>query len=94
MILEEEGYDYFRKMYIENLKQQVFPWRPAYYYYCEHIDRIDIMSFTEFKQEINMQSLQAKDNFNEISLPIYQQLDLYYNPIIVMDKQNNPIKIV
>ena len=91
-MIEADEYDLYRALYIDNLTKGVFPWKAAYYYYCLHIDRIDIMSFAEFKESIQLESMAAEDN-SDISEPIYQALDNYYNPVMVINKDNKLIKV-
>lgn len=90
---EEMDYDYNRALYIVNLQKGVFPWRAAYYYYTLHIDRIDIMSFAEFKETIQLESLSSENSEEHISEPIYRALDNYYSPVFLMNKDNKLIKI-
>ncbi len=83
-----------RAMYIENLIKGVFPWKAAYFYYCEKIDRINVMSFAEFKESIQLESLSSTDQMVEISEPIYAALDAFYTPTLVYTKNNELIKII
>lgn len=90
---EGDEYDFHRALYISNLTKGVFPWKAAYYYYCLHIDRIDIMSFHAFKETIQLESLQA-DVKDDVSGPIYIALDQYYTPVMLMSKDNKLLKVL
>jgi len=90
-----EDFDYYRSLYIKALNTKVFPWEAAYYYYTVHIDRIDIMSFDEFKDSVieESQGRNEQDSLLEISLPIYEAMDRFYSPVYLMTKEEELIKI-
>tara|TARA_R110000772_G_scaffold94399_2_gene192262 strand:- start:223 stop:501 length:279 start_codon:yes stop_codon:yes gene_type:complete len=90
---EGNEFEFHRALYISNLTKGVFPWKAAYYYYCLHIDRIDIMSLAAFKESIQLESLQAEDK-EDISGPIYIALDKYYSPVMLMSKDNKLLKVL
>lgn len=92
----EQDFEYYRDAYIVALLNGTFPWESAYFYYTEHIDRIDIMSFREFQEDISdkseVASIAGKDPITEISLPIYDALEKYYEPNYI-EKDNKIVKI-
>jgi len=89
-----EDFDSYRELYIEALNTEKFPWRPAYYYYQLHSAEDEVMSFIEFKESVTMKSIAAEDDFKEVSTPIYDALDSYYEPVAVFGKQNQVIRVV
>ena len=89
-----EDYDTYRTLYIKHLNEATFPWRPAYYYYCETTDDIDMMSFAKFKEHVQLESLSAKDKLKDVSEPIYDALDKYFNPVLLMTKDSELIRVI
>lgn len=89
-------YNIYRDIYIRNLNQGIFPWKPAYYYYQLH-SADEVMSFAKFKEQIQLESmgLSDEDKFSKVSAPIYEQLDKYYNPVAVLSEdQTHVVRVV
>jgi hypothetical protein len=76
-------FEEYRSRYLKHLNDGTFPWECAYYYYTCNINRIDIMSFKEFQDDLSMIS---KLNHKSIRDRIYDVLDSYYNIQFLMSK--------
>lgn len=93
---KDSEYNYYRELYIEAISKQQFPWEPAYYYYMQNIDRIDVMSLEDFQEEmLTLSSVYDSTDaaFDNISAPIYETLDQYFN-IAVLIKNDKAVKLV
>lgn len=91
------GYDYYRQSYLVALANKVFPWEAAYYYYLQHIDRIDIMGFDEFKNTLIKENTfydSPDEAYAAITKPIYESLDNYYSPVELLTADNKLIALV
>jgi hypothetical protein len=73
----------YRNKYLKHLSSGTFPWECAYYYYTCNINRIDIMSFREFKDDLTEIS---KLNHKPIRDRIYDVLDSYFNVQFLISK--------
>ena len=89
-------FDEHREQYIAAIKTKTFPWRPAFYYYENHIDKAeeDIMDFTKFKQTITLMSKQVENELEQVGEPIYEALDRYYGVVYVFDLNENYLTVV
>lgn len=89
-------YDIHREQYLDALRQGVFPWKPAYYYYSLNAPEGEKpQSFISFKESLSLDSMSAGDNkFEKVSLPIYETLDIYYSPVTLMTSDNKFIKLI
>lgn len=79
---KNEEFERYRRIYLACLSTQQFPWEPAYYYYMQNIDRIDVLAFEDFRDELLTASSlydNTKEAFNMVSAPIYETLDSYFD---------------
>lgn len=86
----------FRALYIKALKDKVFPWEAAYYFYCETSDNIDIYPFEDFVESILQKSQQYVDPaeaYRQVSAPIYDELEHFYSLNTLFDRNYVPIMI-
>ena len=93
---KDNEFDDYRTLYINNLITGTFPYEAAYYYYTMHINRIDIMSLYEFKENLHKESAKYPDldeRFEKVSKPIYDYLDKYYEPNYVYNNDDAIIAI-
>lgn len=94
---KDDEFSYYRDLYIKCISTQKFPWEPAYYYYMQNIDRIDVMSIDDFQDELLTASSLYNDTqeaFKAVSQPIYATLDDYYEVQLLLAKDNKVIKLV
>jgi len=87
---EEEEFEYYRDLYVKALNEKIFPWKSAYYYYETNIHAVDIMSFEEFRETVQLESLSSDD----ISGSIYAALDTYYVPTMLLAPDNKLLKMI
>jgi hypothetical protein len=90
MTNKDEDYEHYRIEYLKSLKTAMFPWTPAYYYYMQNIDRIDVMGFKEFQQQIHALAQQKGE---EVSKTIYQFLDNYFEVNELIGKDNKTLAV-
>lgn len=94
---KDDEYDYYRELYIKAIGTQQFPWVPAYYYYMQNIDRIDVMSFVDFQEDILAMSSLCQDTetaFEQVTQPIYDTLDHYFGLNQLISKDNKILKLI
>lgn len=94
---KDGDFEHHRNLYLACLLQKKFPWTPAYYYYMQNIDRIDVMSFADFQDDLlTISSMQGniEEEFENVSSHIYQALDQYYMVQQLLTKDNQPIKLL
>lgn len=93
---ETVEFKHYRALYIRAINEKIFPWESAYYYYLETTDDIDVFPFQDFKDSLmdeNAQCSSYEEAFNKVTVPIYRKLDEFYNPHILLSKENEILRM-
>lgn len=91
-----EEYQRYRALYIHCLNTEQFPWGPAYYYYVTTTKSIDIYPYEDFKNSILDKNAQCSTNeeaFLTVTQPMYDQLDEFFSPTILLDKHDQVLML-
>lgn len=94
---KDEEYNYYRELYISDMHRNRFPFEAAYYYYSQNINRIDMLTFEDFKDSLLSVSHACgghMESFQTVSKPIYTVLDTYYNVTELLSQDNKLIMLV
>jgi hypothetical protein len=97
---KENEFEKHKNIYIDNIIKQEEPLVPAYYFYCQHSSKIDLLDFKEF-QRIFIKGCSTM--YNQISLEftepemdieeIHRILVMYFDIHFLFDKDNVLVKI-
>jgi len=92
-----------REKFIDCIKRNEFPWEAAYYYYVETSEEIDIFPFEDFKQSVWNKNQShttydvfgnvVSDGYEKVTIPIYEKLDEFYNPIVLLSANDEILKV-
>lgn len=93
---EEEEFNFYRKKYLDHLNRRTFPWDVAYHYYLKTTDRIDVFGFEQFQEDIlykNSLCESEEEAWTKYSYPIYKNLDEYFTPAELINKEGEVLMI-
>lgn len=100
MVEETVEFLRYRMQYLKDIKYEVFPWEPAYYYYVTTTDDIDIFPFHDFRESIAQKAAEERRKARlagegafamPVELTIYENLERFYTPITLMNKQGEAL---
>lgn len=96
----ENEFEKYKNIYIGNIINQEEPIEPAYYFYCQHSQRIDLLSLKQFEK---MFVAGCSPSYNQISQEVFEpEMDIeiihqilvsYFDINFLFDKDNVLVKI-
>lgn len=108
---EDIDYLFARDFYIDDLKNQTFPWEGLFFFYKSKTTDDPPMAKADFIQKLRNLFIQKEKEFyevypaatkqqaeeyilDELTMPMYDQLDLFFEMNVLFNKDNHVIEYI